>query len=318
MRSRAMDTFIERNIRTHQRVDSHCPQDVGRVRKYLGLQNGKQSHRQHGLGSVDEGDSFLRFQGKRLDPGLTQGLSRGHPLASQCRFALSDENKPQMRKRRQIATGSDATLRRNNRMYAAIEHLAQSVNYDRSHTGAALGQGIGAQKHHGAGDVFTKRLAYTECMRAHQVNLQLADVFRRNANVAEMADAGCNGIADTIVDYKILDHSTRAIHCEPGVGCEHDDSPVVHNISDVTKSQTISVDMKQFHAGSGLCRSPKPWRAASPILYCSAFSRSLQERNKIFLRQVQALEFRIHSYVHAFAFGEYRAVISAKDLVAEM
>ena len=63
-----------------------------------------------------------------------------------------------------------------------------------AHAGVALGKGICPQQHHGASLGDGKRLAHSYRMRAHQVDLQFANLVSRDAHVAQFAYAGRDGV----------------------------------------------------------------------------------------------------------------------------
>ena len=111
-----------------------------------------------------------------------------------------------MSQRSQIAARAYAALRRHNWGNATVQHFAKCVDDDGPHAGMSLCQRIRPQQHHGASLRDRKRFADSDRVRAHQVDLQFANLFAGNAYVAESAHAGGDGIGDFVAgDYFIDD-----------------------------------------------------------------------------------------------------------------
>ena len=90
------------------------------------------------LRAVDQRDGFLRLEHQRLDVGALHRVRRRHQLAFVVDLAFADQAERQMRKRRKVTAGAYASLRRNDRMHPAIQHFAEGVDHDRTHTAKNL------------------------------------------------------------------------------------------------------------------------------------------------------------------------------------
>ena len=108
------------------------------------------------------------------------------------------QHQRQVCQRRQIATRSDAALRRYKWLDLAIQQLAQRFDHDRPHTRMPFGERIRPQQHHGARLRSGQRFAYTHCVRAQQIHLQFANLFRRDADVAEFPNSGGDAVRNPI------------------------------------------------------------------------------------------------------------------------
>jgi hypothetical protein len=76
---------------------------------------------------------------------LPQCVGAFHSLAIEKRFALSNQGERQMRERREITARADGTLFWNNRMHAAIQHLAEHFDDLQSNTTEAKCEDVCAQ-----------------------------------------------------------------------------------------------------------------------------------------------------------------------------
>ena len=231
-----MDALVERGVGALQRVHGERAEHVGGVGQDVCLQSGQQSNRQHALGAIDQRDRLFGLQHQRLDASLLQRLRGGHALAAEPGFALGDQHQRQMRQRSQIAAGAHAALRRNDRMHAAVQHLAKRVDDRRTHAGEALGERVGAQQHHGAGNVFGQRFAHAGRVRAQQVDLQLADIVWRDAQIGKFADAGVHRIGDAIVLQQVFDHGARTLHRDARLGLQQDRAPLVDHLANIVQA----------------------------------------------------------------------------------
>ena len=123
---------------------------------------------------------------------------------------------------RKIAARADASLRRHQRSDAAIQHFAEGVDGDGAHARVALGERVGAQQHHGAGVGDGERFADADGMRAHEIDLQFADLVADNADIAQFADAGGDGVGKLVIGDERVDDGASAIDGFASVGVEQD------------------------------------------------------------------------------------------------
>ena len=129
VRTSLMDAFVERHVRASQGVERERADHVRRIGQDFSRQQRQDSHRQHRLRAVDQGDGLLGLKHQRLDLSAPHGVGGGNALALFVQaLALADQRQRQVRQRSQIATGSNAALRRHHRGHAAIQHLANRVD----------------------------------------------------------------------------------------------------------------------------------------------------------------------------------------------
>ena len=120
-----------------------------------------------------------------------------------------------------------------------------------------LASELARKQDHGAGDVFAQRFADADGVRAHQVDLKLADVVGRDAHVAQLADAGGDGVGEAIVNHQVFDDGASAVDGQACLGLEHYGAALVDDRGEVVQRQVVAVDMQNFHRVSS---RRKAWR----------------------------------------------------------
>ncbi len=115
------------------------------------------------------------------------------------------------------------------------------------HAREALGEGIGAQQHHGTGFGDRERFADADRVRADQVDLQFADLVAGDAHVAEFADAGGDGVGDLILGNQSVDYGARSIHALACVGREQHGPALECDFAHRFEGQIVSADVKSVH-----------------------------------------------------------------------
>jgi hypothetical protein len=164
-------------------------------------------------------------------------------------FAFADENLGKVCKRREIARRTDGSLRGDNWMYATVEHLTKGVDDQGSDAAKSLGERVGTEQHHGARFEFAEGLADTDRVGAHEIHLKFTDVIAGDANVRELADAGSNGIGDTILRDQVVDDRACPLHCFAGIGSEQNWLLAINHLLKVVEGEVVSVQMKCGHEG---------------------------------------------------------------------
>ena len=149
-----------------------------------------------------------------------------------------------MRQRRQVTACAYAALRRNHRMHAAVEHGAQRVDDHVADAGESLGQGVGAQQHHGACDRLRQGIAYSHSVGAHQVELQPADIARRDAHIAELAHSGVHGVRNLVALKQIFNDGASAIDRLPRFGGEQHGPVLINDLAHIREGETVAVNVK--------------------------------------------------------------------------
>ena len=110
---------------------------------------------------------------------------------------------------REIAAGADRAFFGNNRMYAAIEHLAQHFDDLETNSAEAEREHVGAEQHHRAHLRYRKRIADTTGVAAHQIKLKLAQLALRNANIGQFAETGVHSVNNLFAGDDFLDDFAR-------------------------------------------------------------------------------------------------------------
>ena len=159
-------------------------------------------------------------------------------------FAFADQSQRQMRQRSQIAARAHAALRRHHRSDAAVEHFAERVDDDGPHARVPLGERIRPQQHHGAGFRDGERFAHADRMRAHQVDLQFANLLAGDAHVAQFADAGGDGVGDLVAGDDLIDDRACLVDRFPRVRREQDGAAFGRDFADRFERQIVSVDVE--------------------------------------------------------------------------
>ena len=131
-------------------------------------------------------------------------------------------------------------------MHAAVQHGAERVDDVMAHAGKAFGERVGAQQNHGAGDLLSQRLANSHSVGAHKVELQLPDIRRRDAHVAELSHAGVYRVGHLVAIEQVFDHRPRAIDCLPSFGLKQHRAVFVNHLAHCCERQTVAVDVKGF------------------------------------------------------------------------
>ena len=208
-----MNAFVESGVGALERIAGHGADHVGGVDQSLGRQQRESSHRQHGLGTVDERDRFFGLEHQRFDAcSLERFCASDAAALAVMAFAFSDQKQSQVGQGREIAGGAHAPLRRHPGGDAPREQFADRVNSSRPHAGIALGKRIGAQQHHGPGFCDGERVADAHRVRTHQVDLQFADLIAGDAYIAKFADAGGDGVGHLVVGDERVDDGARSVH----------------------------------------------------------------------------------------------------------
>ena len=155
-----------------------------------------------------------------FDSGAAQSFGAGQASAVEIGFAFADEHQRDVGQRREIATGADAALRRNDGRHAAIQQIAQAFRDHGPDARKTFGEHVGADEHHAADFVAGERRPHSAGVRADHVALQLLELVGRDANVGEQSDAGVDGIDRGVAEREFFDHRARAEHRRKGGGVD--------------------------------------------------------------------------------------------------
>ncbi len=251
VRTRLVNALVKCRVGPFERVAAQAAEHVGGIHQCFRRKQRQRAHSQHGLRAIDQRDGFLGFQYQRLDLRPLQRLRAGNAHAFLVEaLAFADQRQRQMRQRSQIAARAHASLRRHNRSDAAVEHLAERVDDDGPHAGVALGERVGPQQHHGARFRDGQRLAHADRVRAHQVDLQFANLVAGDAHVAQFADAGGDGIGDLVAGDDLVDDGARPVDRLARVGSEKHGAALDRHFAHRFERQIVSVDVECVQEGS--------------------------------------------------------------------
>ena len=127
--------------------------------------------------AVQQGEAFFCFESYRRDSGALQRGGAIQNFSVVIRAAFADDHLSEVGQWREIAGSSHGTLRGNQRVNFGVEHFAEGVDDVRANAAEAFGERVGAEEHHGAGFGFAERFANAAGMRAHEIYLQLCNLF---------------------------------------------------------------------------------------------------------------------------------------------
>jgi hypothetical protein len=114
---------------------------------------------------------------------------------------------------REIAGGADGPLRRDHRQHALAQDRDEKLDGRRLHARGAVGEARRLQRQDQPDDRLLQRLADAGLMGADDVDLQLRQLLRRDADAGELAEAGVDAI-DRVVAPRLRHQELMA----PGDG----------------------------------------------------------------------------------------------------
>ena len=188
------DALVERRGAAAQRVERQRRGHVGRIGEDCRLAQPQHQQGQHPLRAVQQRQALFGLQSKRRNARAAQRVAPRKLFSARDGFAFANDHLRQMRQRSQVARRSDRTLRWDHRMNAPVQHCAKCLHDDRPHPTQALRQRVRAQQHHSPRFGFAERSAHTAGVATHQVELQLADLIRRDAHLGQFPKAGVHTI----------------------------------------------------------------------------------------------------------------------------
>ena len=107
-------------------------------------------------------------------------------------------------------------------MDTGVEHRAKRFNDDGAHAAEAFGEGVGAEEHHGASFRDGERSADSTGVGADKIDLQLADLFGRDAHGGEFAEAGVDAVGGFVGGDQAVNDGAGGPHAGDGGGSEGD------------------------------------------------------------------------------------------------
>ena len=188
---------------------------------------------------------FFGLEHQRLDLRRLSASTLGMRVAS-CvdAFAFADQSQREMGQGREITAGADAALRGNTGVTPRLS-ISQSVSMMTARTPEkSFSQRVGAQQHHGAGFGNGERFADADGVGADEIDLQFADLVAGDAHVAELANAGGDGIGELVVCDDVVDHGAGAIDGLARIGREQHGAAVVGDFADRFEGEVVTVDVE--------------------------------------------------------------------------
>jgi hypothetical protein len=140
MRTGLMDARVEGDVGALQCIERYRSDDVSGVGECFGLEERERTDGEHGLGAVNERDGFLGFERDGLDSCGLESFGSCDGAAVESGEAFADEHLGEMGERCEVAAGPDGTLRGNDGMNAAIQHLAEGVDDDGADAAESFGE----------------------------------------------------------------------------------------------------------------------------------------------------------------------------------
>ena len=80
-------------------------------------------------------------------------------------------------------------------------------------------------------------------MRAHKVDLKFTDLVTGNADIAQFANAGCDGVGDFVVRDQVVDHGAGGIHSLTCIWSQQDRTSLERDFADGFQGEVVSVDV---------------------------------------------------------------------------
>src|SRR5262249_49076797 len=114
---------------------------------------------EHALRAVEKREAFFGFKCDRCDFSVPESFSAGKYFAVKFGRALSNDDVREMRERREVAGGSNRSLRGNHGMDTGVEHRAQGFDGTGADATESFGERVGTKQHHGAGFGYGQRFA---------------------------------------------------------------------------------------------------------------------------------------------------------------
>src|SRR5216683_1997298 len=105
-------------------------------------------------------------------------------------------------------------------MTSAESTRVSAASNDSADARMAFRKRVGAEQHHGARFGDRQRVANADGVRAHQVDLEFADLFSSNADVAELAYAGGDRVGNFVFGDESVYHGAGAVYGFARVGVE--------------------------------------------------------------------------------------------------
>ena len=224
--------------------------DVGGVGGDVGFAKRQAQEGEHALRAVEEGEAFFGFECDGLDVGLAHGVGAGDDFTAtfsvtpaDAGVAFADDDVGEMREWREVAGRADGTLRRNYRMNFGVQHRAKDFDGFGADAAESFGERVGAEKHHRAGFGFAERRADSASVGAHEIDLELADLFGGDADGSELAEAGVDAVRGFAAGGDAIDDGAGGFHALDGVRSEGDFGAVERDVVKLREGEVVAGEL---------------------------------------------------------------------------
>ncbi len=126
-------------------------------------------------------------------------------------------------------------------MNPAVQQATQKLDNRWSNARVTLGQSIGPYDHHGPDHILWEGIIDPRGVTAHNIHLQLAEVFFGNADVGQLANPCLDAVCHlTLLPY-LLDQRARQIHPPCGIGGQGDILVISGHVNHILHRETSSI-----------------------------------------------------------------------------
>ena len=194
MAAHRLDPRVERRVAAEARIDGQRAGDERSGHRTLGReQPGERECRRH-LRAVQEREPFLRAEHQRLQTRCRERIASRHRALTETRFPFADQDRGQMRERREVARRAYRSLRRNARDDPRVRERNERLDRTPLHAGMPSRQRCGLERDHEAHHRVVEQRAGARRMREHERPLQIGEARCVDACAREQAEARVDAI----------------------------------------------------------------------------------------------------------------------------
>src|SRR6185369_13243690 len=157
-----------------------------------------------------------------LDPCCATYLSAFDHPAVVHGFAFADQAQRHVCERREISGRAHRAAARNHRKHVVVQHREQCVDQFSAHTGNTRRETIGLEQQHATDDRCRERLADSDGVTAHEIELQLTHLVRGDALVRERTETGGDAVTHAIRAHCLAHDFDTALHALPRLVAQYD------------------------------------------------------------------------------------------------
>ena len=124
--------------------------------------------------------------------------------------SLADQRESEMREWREIAARADASLLRNRRVQARIEHGDEQLRKVGARAGVAFGDHVRAQQHHRTNLALGEQWTDAGGVTSHEVDLELGEALLWDRDFGQLSETGRDAVGNCIARDEIVDDSASS------------------------------------------------------------------------------------------------------------